>query len=192
MKILAVYGSTAQESNSKVVVSILATAASAAGAELTHLNLLDADLPTMRIDHNFDEHPGVQEVRALTAAADGFILVSPEYHGCMSNWMKNYFDFHYHQFAGKLFAIASTTGGSLGTNCNNQMRLAVQHCHGWVLPYQAGVRQQEIVDGQIQEPRVLERLQRMGYDLVTYGQILQQSFQQERQRGQGFAGWYTP
>jgi len=201
MKIVAVYGSTGKDSNSLRTVSVIAAAAEKAGGSVTHFNLMDNELPPMRIDQSFKEHPAVQKIRQLSREADAFILVSPEYHGCMSNWIKNFFDFHYREFAGKLFAIAATTGGSMGTACINQMRTAVQYCHGWSLPYQTAVKESDINEqGLIQNEKTLDRLERMGRDLVVYGMLFKQQFATDQESAQtdskdkkelGFAGWYA-
>ncbi|PIQ27988.1 hypothetical protein COW36_03295 [bacterium (Candidatus Blackallbacteria) CG17_big_fil_post_rev_8_21_14_2_50_48_46] len=200
MKILAVYGSTHQESNSRRILEIIADSARAAGAEVDELDLLATPLPLFRTDETYEHDAIVSQVRQVCQSADAFILVSPEYHGCMTGWMKNFFDFHYHEFAGKVFALAASTGGSLGVSCITQMRVAVQHCHGWALPYQAAAREADFgADGSLQNTSVVERLQRMGRDTVVYGQILRQQFNEDREVArqnpdksieQGFAGWY--
>lgn len=199
MKIVAIYGSTHQDGNSRVLAQTIAQSAQSHGAEVTHFDVLQKDLPLFRTDKDFASHEGVQEMRTLVGAADGFIVVSPEYHGCMSNAIKNFFDFHYQQFAGKVFAIATATGGSLGVSCNSQMRIAIQHCHGWALPYQVGVKAHEFVDGEVSNEKAKDRLERLGRDLVVYGQLLKQQFdadktlaaQQEDKVQAGFAGWYV-
>lgn len=201
MKILAVYGATQQDSRSRLTVNVIAEAARAAGAEVQALDVLATAIPIMRVDQDFAADAAVQQMKQLTREADGFIVVSPEYHGCMSNLIKNFFDFHYHEFAGKLFALAATTGGSMGVSCNTQMRVAVQHCHGWALPYQTAVREVDFApDGSLQDVRALDRLQRMGRDLVVYGRLLRAQFTQDQaalRTGEtqpeygGFAGWYA-
>ncbi|MEZ0369995.1 MAG: NADPH-dependent FMN reductase [Candidatus Sericytochromatia bacterium] len=202
MKILAVYGSTGPESQSSKIIGLMAEAARAAGAELEMLDLLATPLPLFRTDRGFEDEPVVARVRRNCEQAEGFMLVSPEYHGCMSSWMKNFFDFHYHEFAGKLFALAASTGGSMGVSCNTQMRVAVQHCHGWALPYQVALRQSDFDEaGAIRNAGAVDRLERMGRDLVIYGRLLYGQFQADRaavaggapedKRRFGFAGWYA-
>lgn len=200
MKILAVYGATHLDSRSRRTVKVIAEAARLAGAEVQELDLLAAAIPMMRIDQDFSQHEAVLQMKQLTREADAFIVVSPEYHGGMSNWIKNFFDFHYHEFAGKLFALAVTTGGSLGVSCNQQMRVIVQHCHGWTLPYQAAVRDADVEpDGSLKHLATRERLQRMGRDVVIYGQLLREQFQadlaeieagRQERADSGFVGWY--
>lgn len=201
MKILAVCGTTHRESNSGHITEIIATAARAAGAEVELLDLLAHPLPLFRTDQSYESDAMVNQVRQSCQAADAFILVSPEYHGCMTGWMKNFMDFHYHEFAGKLFVLAATTGGSLGVSCITQMRVAVQHCHGWTLPYQAAAREADFdSQGQLSNAAVRERLDRMGRDAVIYGKLMREQFQVDRKgareateasREWGFAGWYT-
>lgn len=202
MKILAVYGSTGRDSQSLKMINIMAAAAAAAGAEVGHLDLLATPLPMFRTDVSFADDPVVTDVRQRCGDADGYLLVSPEYHGCMSSWMKNFFDFHYHEFAGKLFALAASTGGSMGVSCNTQMRVAVQHCHGWALPYQTAARQTDLDEaGEIHSPAVIDRLTRMGRDLVVYGRLLNQQLADDKAQAAeveksqrqtfGFAGWYV-
>lgn len=200
MKILAVYGSTHQEGIARTMAQLIGAAAEAQGAKVQYADLLQQPLPPFRTDQDFSQTPEVAKIRQACAEADAFIVVSPEYHGCMSNWIKNFFDFHYHEFAGKLFAIAASTGGSLGVSCNTQMRVAIQHCHGWVLPYQTAVRTSDLENGEISSPKILERLAFMGRDLVVYGQLLENQFGADRQqvkqipeqrKSNGFAGWYA-
>lgn len=199
MKILMVYGSTHQDGNSRVLAHTIAASAQNHGADVMDFDVLQKELPLFRTDRDFKDDAVVQEMRALTETAEGFIVVSPEYHGCMSNAIKNFFDFHYQQFAGKAFAIATATGGSMGVSCNSQMRIAIQHCHGWALPYQVGVKANEFQDGHVSNEKARDRLVRLGRDLVVYGQLLKQQFetdkhfaaQQDHSAQAGFAGWYV-
>lgn len=201
MKILAVYGCAHDGGNTQLLAQTIAAAATAQGAEVEHFNVLKHEVPLFRTDRDFKDVPIVGEMRQKTAQADAFIVVSPEYHGCMSNAIKNFFDFHYQQFAGKAFAIATSTGGSMGVSCNSQMRIAIQHCHGWALPYQVGARSAEFSEGKIINEKVTDRLVRLGRDLVVYGSLLKQQFEQDKAYGSanekanqadaGFAGWYV-
>ena len=89
----------------------------------------------------------------------------------------------------------------MGTACINQMRTAVQYCHGWSLPYQTAVKESDINEqGLIQNEKTLDRLERMGRDLVVYGMLFKQQFATDQESAQtdskdkkelGFAGWYA-
>lgn len=203
MKILAIYGSTHQDGNSRVLAHLIGESALQSGAEVIYFDVLQKELPLFRTDRDFKDVPVVNEIRSLAAEVDAFIVVSPEYHGCMSNAIKNFFDFHYQQFAGKAFAIATTTGGSMGVSCNSQMRIAIQHCHGWALPYQVGVKSSAFTAGEVDDVKCHDRLVKLGRDLVVYGQLLRTQFKtdqtlavaskdsQEDNVNMGFAGWYV-
>jgi NAD(P)H-dependent FMN reductase len=203
MKILAIYGSTHQDGNSRVLAHTIGESAHHSGADIIYFDVLQKELPLFRTDRDFKDHPVVNEIRSLAAEVDAFIVVSPEYHGCMSNAIKNFFDFHYQQFAGKAFAIATATGGSMGVSCNSQMRIAIQHCHGWALPYQVGVKSSEFSEGKVINEKAHDRLLRLGRDLVVYGELLQTQFKADKnlvnpaETGSespvniGFAGWYV-
>lgn len=203
MKILAIYGSTHQDGNSRVLAHVIGASAQQSGAEVIYFDVLQKELPLFRTDRDFKDEPVVNEIRSLASEVDAFIVVSPEYHGCMSNAIKNFFDFHYQHFAGKAFAIATATGGSMGVSCNSQMRIAIQHCHGWALPYQVGVKSNEFSEGKVTNLKAHDRLVKLGRDLVVYGELLQTQFKadkalaaapQEELSGSvntGFAGWYV-
>lgn len=203
MKILAIYGSTHQDGNSRVLAHVIGESAQQSGAEVIYFDVLQKELPLFRTDRDFKDQPVVNELRSLASEVDAFIVVSPEYHGCMSNAIKNFFDFHYQHFAGKAFAIATATGGSMGVSCNSQMRIAIQHCHGWALPYQVGVKSSEFSEGKVTNIKAHDRLLKLGRDLVVYGALLQTQFKadkalvedsganQEGRENMGFAGWYV-
>mgnify|MGYP001576618401 CR=1 FL=1 len=202
MRILGVSGSTREHSHSLVLMNVVLEAARAAGGETTVLNLLETPLPLFRADGSYDrEHPEIERVRALTRDADAYVLVSPEYHGSMSGWMKNYFDFHYYEFGGKLFGLVASTGGSLGESCLSHMRAAVQYCHGWSLPYHSAARSADFdASLEIKAEKIRDRLRFMGRDLVEYGQLLGRQFQSDvnlksspgnESINSGFAAWHV-
>lgn len=174
--------------------------ARAAGAHADTLNLLETPLPLFRADAAYDrDYPEIARVRALTGAADAYVLVSPEYHGSMSGWMKNFLDFHYEEFAGKLFGLVSATGGSLGESCHSSMRTAVQYCHGWSLPYHASARSGDFDADtlELKAERIVECVKAVGRDVVVYGKILRGQFVADvcgetGSNDTGFARWHRP
>lgn len=200
MKILGVCGSTHQDSHSLVLLQEILTPLQTADAEIEILDLVKTPLPLFRVDKHYEptDVAFIQQVRQRCQQANAFILVSPEYHGSMTGWMKNFLDFHYHEFAGKLFAVAAATGGSQGISCLTHMRATIQYCHGWTLPYQAAASQHDFTDGALTNAKIQDRLHKMGRDLLVYGQLLNQQFENDRNAkikvnndsNLGFAGWY--
>jgi FMN reductase len=198
-RILGVCGSTRARSRSLTLLGVAARAARDAGAEIETVNLLETPLPLFRADNAYDqEYPEIRRVRALTGGADAYLLVSPEYHGSMSGWMKNYLDFHYEEFAGKLFGLISATGGSLGESCHLHMRTAVQYCHGWSLPYHASAKSSDF-DSETHElrtERIIDRVRAVGRDVAVYGRMLKRQFDVDVNSSEsgelGFAASHRP
>jgi NAD(P)H-dependent FMN reductase len=66
--------------------------------------------------------------------ADAFILATPDYHGSMAGSMKNFLDYFWSEFAGKLFGYICSSHEK-GLTVMDQMRTAVRQCYGWSMPY---------------------------------------------------------
>ena len=112
-------------------------------------------------------------VRAVAAAvtwADAFLLSTPDYHGSMSGAMKNFLDYHWEEFAGKLFGYICASHEK-GLTAMDQMRTAVRQCYGWSLPYGVSVHGDQDFDasGAMTNPRVAARLRMLARDLTVYG-----------------------
>src|SRR5690606_37934323 len=122
-------------SNTSRLVELALASARDCGAETQLLDLRETQLPFFEAHQDYDEFPAVKGVTDLVMKADGLIVGSPEYHGCMSGATKNFFDFLYREIAGKVFGLVAATGGSQGIGAFDNMRAAIQYCHGWVLPY---------------------------------------------------------
>jgi FMN reductase len=196
MKILAVCASPRVKSHSRVITDIAVEAARAEGAEVEILNLAETPLPLYSPTGVPAEHQeSVDRVAQMTLEANAFLLTSPEYHGSMTNVAKNYFDFHYHEFSGKLFGLLAATGGSQGTSCLTHMRASVQYCHGWSLPYQVAVSGKEFTRQEINNPKAIDRIKRIGRDTSVYGRMLCEQFNTDitnpEVRVNTFAGWHV-
>ena len=76
----------------------------------------------------------VRAVAEVVTWADAFLLATPDYHGSMSGAMKNFLDYHWEEFAGKLFGYICASHEK-GLTAMDQMRTAVRQCYGWSLPY---------------------------------------------------------
>lgn len=81
----------------------------------------------------------VQLLLKLSRVADGYVLISPEYHGSMSGAMKNALDWMDYledidYFNGKVVGIMGG-GGSLGNSgATIQLMMAIRAMHGWLMP----------------------------------------------------------
>lgn len=195
-RILGVNGSLRDASNTSTLVNLALEAARDCGAETILLDLREVPLPMYEAHRDYDPDPNVGKILQAAAEADGFIIGSPEYHGCMSGATKNFFDYLYREISGKLFGLVAATGGSQGNGCFDNMRAAVQYCHGWVLPYNISATGRDFdEEGRLINAKVFDRLQRMGRDLTIYAPVLYDRFKsdiaQPPEEKRGFAHWLS-
>ncbi len=193
-RILGVSGSLRDGSTTLVLINKTLEFARDAGAETRLLDLREYPLPLYEAHSNYDDNTVVESMMKVVDDCDALVLGSPEYHACMSGAMKNFMDFLYREFAGKVFGLVSATGGSQGIGCFDNMRAAVQACHGWVLPYVTAAQGRDLNDkGEITNVRTLDRLQRMARDLTYYGPLINGQFKKDSEQPAdakpGFAQW---
>ncbi len=180
-KILVVCGSSRQDGNLEQVVALAGAAARASGAEVRELLLHEVQLPIMIWgDREQAAMPEVQRVRELAGWADGFILGTPEYHGSMSGALKNWFDFLYGELAGKFAGVVATTGGGTGDMSITAVKTCFAWCHGFVLPFHAAAPASAFEGEALTDPRIIDRVERIGHDVARYAPLLRAAFEQAR------------
>ena len=179
IKILGVSGSMREGSHSAHTLELVLEAARERGAEARLLDLGKADLPIYR-PHAPVETDGVREVTELVEWADAFVLASPDYHGSMSGAMKNFLDYYWSEFAGKVFAYLCASHEK-GLTAMDQMRTAVRQCYGWSLPYGVSIHGDEDFDaeGNVKNASVARRLRSLARDLVIYGTLIRDQFHRD-------------
>ena len=98
----------------------------------------------------------------------------------MSGALKNYLDYHWEEFGGKLFGYICASHEK-GLTVMGQMRTAVRQCYGWSLPYGVAFDGKEVFDesGKITNPRTEQRLKMMVRDLSVYGELLRSQFRRD-------------
>lgn len=100
------------------------------------------NLPFCDGGDDYPDYPDVEVLRDKVKAADGLILVTPEYHGSVSGVIKNALDLmSFEQLAGKVAGLISVLGGQSNSNALNDMRIIWRWVHGWVIPEQIAVGQ---------------------------------------------------
>jgi FMN reductase len=119
-------------------------------------------------------------VAAAVSWADAFLLATPDYHGSMSGAIENFLDYHWSEFAGKLFGFLCASHEK-GLTAMDQMRTAVRHCYGWSLPYGVSVHGEEDFDvsGACTNTRLAARLRMVARDLSVYGALIRSQFQRD-------------
>lgn len=183
IRLLGVCGSMREKSYSSQLAIIVLAAARKHGAETRLLELSTLDLPTYNPDKECIDHPGLSAATEAVNWADAFLLASPDYHGSMSGAMKNFLDFYWAEFAGKLFGYVCASHEK-GLTVMEQMRTSVRQCYGWSLPYGASVHGSEDFDSSgLRNTQVARRVQMLARDLVVYGALITNQFQLDLANG---------
>jgi FMN reductase len=98
----------------------------------------------------------------------------------MSGALKNWFDFLYGELAGKFAGVVATTGGGTGDMSITAVKTCFQWCHGFVLPFHAAAPTAAFDGLELVDPRVVDRIQRVGHDVARYAPLLRAAFEQAR------------
>lgn len=176
IRLLGVCGSTREHSYSGRLASIALAAAREHGAETRLLELNAINLPTYDPDKEDIDHGGLRVATEAVNWADAFLLASPDYHGSMSGAMKNFLDFYWAEFAGKLFGYV-VASHEKGLTVMEHMRTSVRQCYGWSLPYGVSVHGEKDFDSSsLSNPQVARRLRMLARDLLVYGALIRGQF----------------
>mgnify|MGYP002661852230 FL=1 len=128
MKTLIFAGSTRQQSFNRKLATVAAQMARATGAEVTHIELSDFDIPMYNADLEAKGTPAdVIRLKQLMWEHPAWIICSPEYNGSYTALLKNTLDWasspvknHAYwsdsskPFAGKVVGLLSASPGALG------------------------------------------------------------------------------
>lgn len=179
IKILGVIGSMREGSHSAQALDIVLEAARGQGAETRVLDLRALDLPIYR-PQGQTETAGMSEANEAVNWADAFVLASPDYHGSMSGAMKNFLDYYWSEFAGKVFGYLCASHEK-GLTVMDQMRTAVRQCYGWSLPYGVSFNGGEDfgVAGEVKNERLAHRLRMLARDTCVYGALIRDQLQRD-------------
>ena len=140
-RIVLLYGSLRERSFSRLLSEEAARLLQALGAETRTFNPSGLPLP----DDAPDDHPKVQELRALTVWAEGMVWTSPERHGAMTGVMKAQIDWiplalgALRPTQGKTLAVMHVSGGSQSFNAVNQLRVLGRWMRMLTIPNQSSV-----------------------------------------------------
>lgn len=195
-RILIVLGSTAPGGRLGTLADEAEAAATLAGADVTRCDLSVSRLPVMSTeDPEQPRLPAVSALRRQAAEADGFILITPEYHGNMSGALKNWFDFLYLELAGKFAGVIATTGGGGGDMSITAVKNSFNWCHGFTLPFHAVGKPADFEGDALISERLRDRIHRIGHDVVRYAPVIRHAFEEAKAagdgRGSGVAGMHA-
>ena len=173
-KVLGVGSSMREGSYSTLALTVSLDLAKQEGIEIRFLDLRKNNLPMLYSQDT--ETIEIKKVKEDVKWADSFILATPDYHGSMSGSMKNFLDYFWSDFAGKLFGYICASHEK-GLTVMDQMRTAIRQCYGWSMPYGVSVNgEEDFENGQITNPRLKSRLEMLARDLIVYGRPIRDQF----------------
>lgn len=141
-RVLMLYGSLRKRSYSRLMTEEAARVLRALGAEVRIFN--PEGLPL--VDDAPDNHPKVQELRALSLWSEAHVWCSPERHGAMTGIMKTQVDWlplapigGIRPTQGRTLALMQVSGGSQSFNTVNQLRVLGRWMRMITIPNQSSV-----------------------------------------------------
>ncbi len=128
MKLLVFAGSTRQHSHNRKLAHVAAAMARERGAEVTHIELADFDIPIYNADlEATGTPPDVMRLKQILYEHPAWIICSPEYNGSYTALLKNTIDWAsspvksdpnwvdgFKFSRGKVVGILSASNGALG------------------------------------------------------------------------------
>jgi FMN reductase len=192
LKILAVVGTLTRDSVLSAVVAQAVSQWQAAGCLVDVFDFQKEPLALFNPDVTRTQ-PGYAELKARVDAADVLLLATPDYHGSVSGALKNFLDYFWHEFAGKLF-VTMVASHEKGLTVADQLRTVARQCYAWTLPYGVTFSQDDLKQGQITSEALERRVRMMVRDSRVYGALLAEQRRADlRGSGPGFMDKYkTP
>ncbi|PIU00626.1 MAG: hypothetical protein COT74_03600 [Bdellovibrionales bacterium CG10_big_fil_rev_8_21_14_0_10_45_34] len=187
-KVFLLAGSTTEPSVTKSTLKMIEKALNEAGTEVVTLDLSLIDLPIFKVKAS---RPLVlKDYDEALVSSHSVVVATPDYHGSMAGSVKNWMDYYWQEFAGKLFGYV-VSSHEKGLTVIDQMRTAVRQCYGWSLPYGVSVTESDFDEARetLLSSTLRLRVDCMVHDILDYGPLLQEQF--IKNKGQrGFATRY--
>jgi NAD(P)H-dependent FMN reductase len=166
-QVVAVCGSLAAESVTRVALRETLQAAQAAGAQTTLVDLREYDLPAFDADNQ--DAGDAPELRAQLRQADAIVLGTPMYHGSFSSPLKTALDYSgFDEFEDTTVGVLAVSGGSFP-------RTALEHLRSVTRALDVAVpdSHEQVVDGTLVDESLQSRVDRLGTELVQYAGVSQ-------------------
>jgi arsenic resistance protein ArsH len=178
VRILLLYGSLRPRSFSRLAVEEAARLLQFFGAETRIFDPSDLPLPDQVTR---DDHPAVEELRALSQWSEGQVWCSPERHGQITGVMKTQIDHLPLEMAGmrptqgRTLAVMQVSGGSQSFNAVNTLRLLGRWMRMFTIPNQSSIAkafQEFDEDGRMKPSAYYERIVDVMEELVRFTALL--------------------
>ena len=179
-KVLGISSSMRESSFSATGLKITLEKIKDMGVEVEFLDLRTVNLPMFYSSDNDENKTIISKVTDKVKNSDAFILATPDYHGSMSGSMKNFLDYYWSEFAGKLFGYICASHEK-GLTAMDQMRTAVRQCYGWSMPYGVSINGEEDFDGNrnIINENLEARINMLARDITIYGKPIIRQFKED-------------
>jgi arsenic resistance protein ArsH len=172
-RILLLYGSLRERSYSRLATEEAARILQHLGCETRIFDPRGLPLP----DAEGDDHPKVQELRALSLWSEGQVWCSPERHGAMTGVIKAQIDWlplnsgGVRPTQGRTLAVMQVSGGSQSFNAVNGLRLLGRWMRMITIPNQSSVPkawQEFDADGRMKPSAFYDRIVDVMEELVKF------------------------
>jgi len=176
-KLLGVGSSFRKNSSSNKILKMVLEKAQRHGADTSMIELSKINLPIFNPNKPKEISEDIKNINEQIVKADGFVLATPDYHGSMSGGLKNFLDYYWYEFSGKIFGYI-VSSHEKGLTVMDHMRTTIRQCYGWSLPYGLSINTEYDLDEyhNINNPTLLLRSENMSRDIVTYGKLLRMQF----------------
>jgi NAD(P)H-dependent FMN reductase len=182
LHILGIAGSMRQSSYSTQVLKMVLEEAKKYKTDTQILELRQVNLPiydpsASNESNNNSNNNDIEKITNALKWADSIILSSPDYHGSMSGAMKNFLDYFWEEFAGKMFGYI-VASHEKGLTVADQMRTAIRQCYGWSMPYNISINGEKDFNSkrEIVNSALKNRIKILARDLSVYGKLIRNQF----------------
>ncbi|WP_247730821.1 NADPH-dependent FMN reductase [Halovivax limisalsi] len=169
--IVAICGSLAEDSATRVSLRVALEAAEGAGADTTLVDLREYDLPPYDSDHH--EAGDADRLRRVIGSGDAILLGTPLYHGTFSSALKTALDYcRIDQFEGATVGLLCVAGGDFPTPALSHLRAVARSLHAWTLPLEVAIPNsgRAVADGEL-DADLADRVRELGTELVAYAGV---------------------
>jgi NAD(P)H-dependent FMN reductase len=174
IQVVAVCGSLASDSVTRVALREALQAAQTAGAQTTLVDLREYDLPTFDADNQ--DAGDAPELRDHLQRADAIILGTPMYHGSFSSPLKTALDYSgFDEFENTTIGLLAVSGGSFPTPALDHLRSVMRAFDAWPLPLDVAIpnSHEHVSDDSLVEASLRDRVHRLGTEVVQYADVAQ-------------------